>query len=143
MNHKEKRRLKKLHQARKSNRPRWAYKGDPYYTERNRILRTLGFKSYGDYLSSSTWHNIRAAVMNRDKWVCRLCLRRTATQAHHTEYDLDTLSGQIIDNVVAVCSTCHVKIEYDKHPTLPRKHPFAVVRGNTLAWLRRNAAIAS
>ena len=107
--------------------------------ERNRILLEMGFANYGAYLASGLWWGIRAAVMARDNRTCRLCLHSTATQVHHIEYDLPTLSGQANENMIAICRTCHVKVEYDKHPVFPRKHSFAVTRGNTRGWLRRNA----
>ena len=80
------------------------------YKERNKALRRLGFRSYGEYLNSGLWLRIRNDVFESKGYECSLCGER-ATQIHHTSYDRITLTGRSIDNLHPVCHSCHESIE--------------------------------
>lgn len=81
------------------------------YAQRGRSLRALGFETYPDYLASKLWTEIRADVLARDHERCRCCNNK-ATQVHHFSYDTDTLAGRDLRWLAAVCSGCHLAIEY-------------------------------
>lgn len=82
------------------------------YEQRSECLKRLGFASYGDYLKSSLWRRIRSKVLARDWYRCRLC-GKTASQVHHSRYDLAALSGRDLSRLAAVCPGCHKRIERD------------------------------
>jgi hypothetical protein len=81
------------------------------YHQRNVILKSLGYETYRDYLDSELWRSIRKAVFHRCR-KCRLCGER-ANQAHHLDYDKDTLLGLRLDYIVPLCNGCHHKVEFD------------------------------
>jgi hypothetical protein len=96
------------------------------YWQRNQLLWTLGFDSYGDYLASELWWSIRMAVWRRDGGKCRLCGER-GEEAHHLDYSLEILRGQRNDLIVMLCGTCHQKVEFREDGTK---------RSVTQAWLQ-------
>lgn len=86
----------------------------PTYTLRNRLLCSLGYSSYDDYLESELWAEIKDAVLDRDRWRCRVCDAQ-ATAVHHTDYNRETLLGDSFDGLVSICHGCHAKIELDRN----------------------------
>lgn len=94
------------------------------YADRDRLLHTLGYASYFEYLNSPLWASIRLRVMGRGLWVCRLC-RGRATQVHHLSYSLPVLLGHSLTQLVPLCNGCHERVEY------------AGTRKRTLAEARR------
>lgn len=100
-----------------SEKQRWEQKrieregGDKIaYRERDAALRTLGFESYTQYLESDLWKSIRRRVIERDKGRCRLC-NGQAVQVHHRSYRIETLRGQDLQPLAAICCGCHMHIE--------------------------------
>lgn len=75
-------------------------------------LKSLGFDSYSAYLVSDLWYAIRCRVMEKYGRCCVVC-KRTATQVHHTDYEPDTMRGDRIDGLVAICYAHHQEIEWD------------------------------
>lgn len=110
---------------------------DPYrYRDDN--LRVLGFESYGAYLRSELWADIRArALAANTTGKCVKCGRKLATQVHHRSYDPATLRGDILGSLSCLCGRCHLRAErpqdmwqspYDRFKSagefmLRRKHP--------------------
>jgi hypothetical protein len=80
------------------------------YTERNKNLLALGFRSYGEYLKSEMWSTIRKLAFAENGAKCVVC-GRAATQIHHSSYDLRTLVGSNLKCLHPVCSTCHESAE--------------------------------
>jgi hypothetical protein len=80
------------------------------YSERNRLLRALGFKSYSLYLASALWQRIRALVLAK-QGKCAACGRR-ASEVHHLDYDEATLRGESTENLVGLCWLHHRSIEF-------------------------------
>lgn len=82
------------------------------YEIRDRNLLELGYYSYGQYLKSSKWKEIKEKVAPRSK----KCVRcgKAAEQIHHGNYDIKTLDGQDMQFLFPVCRRCHRNAEVDK-----------------------------
>ncbi len=76
--------------------------------DRLSVVQALGFQNYREYLASSLWKNIRSAVVTRAEGKCELykcgC---PVTVVHHMDYDLETMRGNDLDRLIAVCDPCH------------------------------------
>lgn len=77
------------------------------YKKRNELIRAIGYKTYKSYLASAIWSRIRAEVLRRAGHKCFICKCATATQVHHRSYDINTLLGKDLTNLIAVCDQCH------------------------------------
>jgi hypothetical protein len=93
------------------------------YSERNDVLRELGFDSYAEYLKSSLWRSIRLRVYGMKGDNCFLC-NNLASQLHHRRYHKNDLIGKTIRYIHPVCEECHKKIEFDGE----RKRSFAAAK---------------
>lgn len=80
------------------------------YTVRNLNLRSLGFRSYGEYIRSEMWKLIRGLAFEANGTKCVSCDAR-ATQIHHASYDLRTLTGADLTHLHPVCGKCHEAAE--------------------------------
>lgn len=86
------------------------------YSKRNRILRKMGFPTYGDYLKSDLWKEIRGRVFQvKGQW-CRMC-STTATQLHHQRYSKSDLDGSRLKYIFPICGTCHKFVEFAEDGT--------------------------
>lgn len=77
------------------------------YTERNRLLKELGFESYDAYLQSPLWKLIRSRLL---KGRCIVC-REPGQVLHHISYSRDTLLGRDSRMLKVLCHRCHTRIE--------------------------------
>ena len=68
---------------------------------------------YQYYLQSPFWLLIRNVVLFRDSFECKACGIK-ATCVHHLNYEVDTLYGKGLDQLVSLCESCHNKIEFDE-----------------------------
>lgn len=82
-----------------------------FYGVREASVRALGFLTYGDYLASRLWNDVRNCFLREMGWECQLC-GDEATQVHHQWYGVEDLMGTRFDFLVAVCRTCHEKVEF-------------------------------
>lgn len=80
------------------------------YNKRDRLLKTLGFTNYDEYLSSELWQSIRTRAYKRDN-KCRIC-DQPAQCIHHTSYSKQVLLGKTLVGLVPLCHDCHYTIEY-------------------------------
>ena len=80
------------------------------YTVRNQNLRSLGFRSYGEYIHSEMWTLIRGLAFEANGKKCVSCNSK-ATQIHHASYDLRTLVGADLTHLHPVCGKCHEAAE--------------------------------
>lgn len=128
---------------------RWFNVDNPYqYRDDN--IRVLGFKSYGSYLRSALWKDIRQRALAREPvGICDKCKKQPPTQVHHRSYDPATMRGDSLDSLSRLCRRCHRRAErpgdkwqgrYDRYKSagdymMQRKHP----RERTLARLRKKA----
>ena len=83
------------------------------YRERNRILNSMGFSSYAEYLKSDLWKSISKACKDRSPQ-CECCRHMKATEAHHRKYTLESLTTCNHD-LVSLCEQCHESIEFKKN----------------------------
>lgn len=79
------------------------------YSERNQILKKLGFGSYADYLKSLMWTDIRNDFLLHNPTCCKCGV--SATQVHHSQYTYDNLRGRSTQFLHAVCRPCHESAE--------------------------------
>lgn len=88
------------------------------YKVRLEVLRRNGFKSYKQYLASDLWKSIRARVLERDEFKCKVCERK-ASQVHHLSYGDVTIRGERLDKMEAVCGRCHLRLEMKRGTKTP------------------------
>lgn len=79
------------------------------YRDRKHILKRLGFSSYGAYLRSPMWRGISGEVLAKSNRC--YCCNRKATEVHHREYTLESLTT-VGPHLIPVCRSCHRKIEF-------------------------------
>lgn len=102
------------------------------FRDRERNLKTIGFKSYYAYINSMYWKRIRDAVIQKYK----KCVRcgEPATEVHHTSYNIKVLTGQNMHCLQAVCRDCH---RYGHTPNGPKVIP-RVRRQKSLAKRKKS-----
>ena len=72
-----------------------------------------------EFYHSRQWEHLRASVLRRDGYQCRICKRygrlRQATTVHHIKH-LDEYPELALDpsNLVSVCTQCHNKLHPEK-----------------------------
>jgi 5-methylcytosine-specific restriction endonuclease McrA len=106
------------------------------YAWRSVVVSQLGYSSYGDYLKSDLWKSIRERVLIRDGHQCRYC-KEPASQAHHRNYRTDTMSGKDIQDIHAVCGTCHKFVEFIGS----RKLSMPQMKARTLALVKMASGV--
>lgn len=84
------------------------------YETRKRLLKVLGFKTTDDYLRSAHWIELAALVRVRDRNQCQVCQTRPV-HVHHLTYT--RLGGELLDDLVALCASCHAKVHTKSAPT--------------------------
>lgn len=87
-----------------------SYFRDARLRKREKVVRSLGFRSYGEYLNSALWYSIRKRVFEAARGLCYGC-GRMADQAHHGDYGKAAVTGEDISRIYAVCHACHFYIE--------------------------------
>lgn len=84
---------------------------DGGYRERSKSLTAMGFASYGDYLKSPLWMEIRDRIIARDKSLCAAC-GKTGREVHHRSYSQGVLEGVQDSQLILLCGHCHGLIEF-------------------------------
>lgn len=74
------------------------------YAHRNRILRSMGFSSYGEYIRSELWRSISREYLHKRR--CVAC-DRPAAVVHHVCYTEGGLRGDDTRHFLACCRHCH------------------------------------
>lgn len=126
-------------------RPAWLVRNEsikrqerykPYW-DRNALLKQLGYASYGEYLDSPLWKDIRRKVL-KEQPNCASC-RRRAYVVHHMEYSKAVLLGEDTRPLKALCRVCHDQCEFG-----PRRRKRGLGEANgvlqklrTKGWKRR------
>lgn len=80
-------------------------------SERGKSLNALGFSDYATYLRSPLWSDLRIQTLTRDSGLCLAC-GGAASQIHHKDYSLDTMTGKNLDGLASLCRRCHEGIEF-------------------------------
>jgi len=62
------------------------------------------WKTYDEYLLSSTWKKIRKKILKRDDYKCQIC-GKPANEVHHKRYRKWGEENE--DDLIAICKTCH------------------------------------
>jgi hypothetical protein len=78
------------------------------YIEKIEIEKNVWFSNYSIYLNSEKWKNKRILVLKRDKFICKACENRTATEVHHLTYK--HLFNEPLFDLVSICNACHIFI---------------------------------
>ena len=60
---------------------------------------------YEAYLETSQWKQKRAAVLQRERFICQGCASNRACDVHHLTYD--HLGKELLFELVALCRSCH------------------------------------
>ncbi|KKM74076.1 hypothetical protein LCGC14_1404030 [marine sediment metagenome] len=81
------------------------------YGKRDRLIKSLGFDSYQDYLDSGFWKAIRNRILKRDLNSCTIC-GSPANQVHHLRYTPKVLLGIKTKWLKSICSSCHYTVEF-------------------------------
>jgi 5-methylcytosine-specific restriction endonuclease McrA len=79
------------------------------YSSRNKVIKSLGFINYREYLKSELWKKIRASVLAQNR-VCLKCGGKKYLQIHHRKYTKANLSGKNIKHLIVLCKKCHRKV---------------------------------
>ena len=96
----------------------WEVRRVEHFEERRREWQaripgsTEWWKKYDAYLNSPEWHRKRAAVLERDNYVCQGCMQRRAEHVHHLTYA--HVGNELLFELVSVCVSCHRRI----HPEM-------------------------
>lgn len=69
-------------------------------------------KKYKEYLNSDQWKEIRDKVLHRDGNKCIKCGSSKNLQVHHNTYDNIYNEAENLDDLITLCSKCHMK-EHD------------------------------
>lgn len=59
------------------------------------------------------WNGIREQVKRRDKYTCQKCGSKENLQVHHIIPYRETKDNSFV-NLITLCATCHIAIEYDR-----------------------------
>jgi 5-methylcytosine-specific restriction endonuclease McrA len=67
-------------------------------------------KSWGGKIYASDWGTISKKIMERDKYICRVC-GCYGFHVHHVDYNPH---NNVEGNLVTICKHCHPKTNYYK-----------------------------
>lgn len=91
-------------------------KGDPkykqlYYASSNNKSGkyTTTRMPEDDYLETSVWRDLRAKVLERDKFKCRQCGAPYNLEVHHIKYP-EAWGEERLEDLVTLCDRCHAEI---------------------------------
>lgn len=76
------------------------------YERRSFLLRSMGYKSYKEYLKSNRWKRVCSISFQNNK-KCSLCESCDQLIPHHILYTEDNLSGRNTSWIVVICTKCH------------------------------------
>jgi hypothetical protein len=66
-----------------------------------------------EYYFSEKWKRKRVYILNRDNYLCQMCLTNQAVHVHHLSYQ--HFSNELTSELISVCKRCH-EIIHDKEP---------------------------
>jgi hypothetical protein len=91
----------------------WKYTSPGMFSENGTTYRcddcTLVLQQrmpYAEYLKTNHWQWVREEALNRAKWKCQLCARKTRLQVHH---NYARVGRELPEDVIVLCSGCHKK----------------------------------
>jgi 5-methylcytosine-specific restriction endonuclease McrA len=90
-------------------------KEKPIKKSRHIQARALRYKTAGSSSDIPGWTKIRAQILERDSYMCRIC-GKDAVEAqlnvHHIDWDR---SHNDLDNLVTVCHSCHKAVHTERY----------------------------
>jgi 5-methylcytosine-specific restriction endonuclease McrA len=75
------------------------------FISRTAEIQTGSSRSYEDYLQSEVWREKRLLVLQRDNFICQGCLKVSATEVHHLNYE--DVPNELLFDLISLCSSCH------------------------------------
>lgn len=89
------------------------------YGGRRSVSARLLIMDIQSFYKSSRWRRVRAAVLKRDKYLCRRCSRygrlREATTVHHIVHLNEDFSKAFdMSNLISLCAECHNLLHPEK-----------------------------
>jgi hypothetical protein len=84
------------------------------YRERNALLKTLGFRTYKDYLESWLWQEIKRKAFALHGYACVFCKEKSIL-LHHKSYHRKVLLGEDLTPLAPMCRECHEMVELDSN----------------------------
>lgn len=81
---------------------------------------------YDEFYHSSDWQAVRQAVLERDHYLCQVCMRRgvvkQATTVHHLiPLRADYAKRLDMDNLETICQACHNQEHNERNKSLAKK----------------------
>ena len=70
--------------------------------------------NYGD-----NWNSIRKQILKRDKYICQYCRAKNEMLDVHHIIPYRISEDNSNDNLVSLCKSCHVKVEWETNRRLP------------------------
>lgn len=70
--------------------------------------------TYAEYLQTDHWKRMRAKILRRDEYRCRLCNSQESIEVHHRSYVRLWCEDQI--DLITLCDSCHEKFHLDPIP---------------------------
>lgn len=83
------------------------------------LLKSIGFNSFNEYISSDVWENVRSSQL-RKRTRCYLCSAR-ATQVQPLCYRKRELLGWRRAKLISLCKRCHTLLEFNGDRKLSMK----------------------
>lgn len=79
-------------------------------SQRNSKLKSLGYKSYQDYLASFEWWAVKVEKLRRNP-CCQKCSSLNDLQVHHISYKaIGKNIGQQMSHLMVLCGEHHMKV---------------------------------
>ena len=93
-------------------------KEDPSCSE---WLELSGVVNYELYLKSPQWRDVRMKVLRRDEFKCVKCSNTKGLNVHHESYRHLGNESEFLNDLITLCSGCHVKVHKKKQKVRAKK----------------------
>jgi len=78
-------------------------------------------------LDSETYEQLRNQVLRRDGWRCQACGTMSNLEVHHKRFRSHSGEDEA-ENLITLCSACHVSVHRSWHTSALTDHTFHVRR---------------
>ena len=89
-------------------------------------LKTLGHKTYRNYLASDHWQTVRDSYLATNGQLCGAGCGRIGQHLHHKTYE--RLGREELTDLILLCASCHENVHQREH---------SAIRGGLAVALRR------
>jgi len=84
-------------------------KKEPYnLDEYNRMVNTLKYIKYEDYLNTEHWLHFRREALKFYNNECAICGKKYTLEVHHKTYD--NRGRETFNDIIVLCDSCHKKV---------------------------------